>query len=98
MYRSASRHVELSIDETLTKVQKPLLGAKKFLDFNETKCFRFLEVWCNKVSTPSTNRTVTRKVKSSVDETLNKVQKTLIEAKTFLDSNETNCLRFLCVF
>ena len=90
--------MESSIDETLTKVQEPLLGAKSFLDLNETKCIRFLEVWCNEVSTNFTNRTVSRKVKSSIDETLTKVQKTLIEAKTFLDSNETNCLRFLDAF
>ena len=87
-----------SVDKNTHQSPENTAWSKKIIGFQWTKCFRFLEVWRNKVSTTFTNRTVSRKMKSSVDETLNKVQKTLIEAKTFLDSNETNCLRFLGAF
>ena len=48
---------EISIDKNPYQHPETLIGAKKCLDSNETKCLRFLHMWYNKFQAHFTNRT-----------------------------------------
>jgi len=73
--RTTPRQDNWSIPENLPKTQDTLIGADYSLDCNKTKCCHFSDVYCNKVSTTSTNRLAWRQVKAILPKTLPKPTK-----------------------
>jgi len=81
--RTASRQVKSRISKALTKIQKTLFGANYLVDSNETKCSRFVDMYCNKLWATFTNKTASRYLKSSIHENTHQTPENTDRSKIF---------------